>query len=179
MEYCVVPGLILGCLAPEVLFSHSSVCQYFRVWFIIPFLCHGVKICEEVLARTRATSTSSISDREDRGSACLHSSTQATSRGTVVPSQCLLNISSNEWLALSRPWGPPPRILQRSAGRWSANSFNQRLAPEMLVNSDLAVTFQPLCTQIITSDCKGVAGAGGDLLGSQKDLFSIVGHDFN
>lgn len=49
MEYCVVPGLV-RCLAPEVLFSHSSVCQYFRVWFIIPFLCHRVKICEKVLA---------------------------------------------------------------------------------------------------------------------------------
>lgn len=49
-----------------------------------------------------------------------------------------------------------PRILLPSSERWSANSFNQRVAPEMLVNSDLAVTFQPLCTQIITSDCKGI-----------------------
>lgn len=44
----------------------------------------------------------------------------------------------------------------------------------MLVNSDLAVTFQPLCTQIIRSDCKGVVGVEGIFRGSQKDLFSIV-----
>lgn len=78
-------------------------------------------------------------------------STQATSRGTVV----VADISPDERLALSRLWGPSPRILLPSSERWSANSFNQRGAREMLVNSDLAVTFQPPREQIITSDWRG------------------------
>lgn len=39
-----LPELILGCLAPEAVFAHSRVHQYFRFCFITPFLCHGVKI---------------------------------------------------------------------------------------------------------------------------------------
>lgn len=122
------------------------------------------------------THVASTRDCEDCGSAGLCGSARATGRGTALVAECLLNTNPNEWLALSRLWGPSPRILQRPSERWSANSFNQPVAPEMLVNSDLAVTFQPLCTQIITPDCKGdsAGGGGGALLESQKDLVCLL-----
>lgn len=85
--------------------------------------------CSSTWLCFRVAAVANIDDCE-----LLNSRYHLNSFGTLV------SISGSQ----SGAWGPP-EVLQWSTGRWRAHSFNQWLAPKMLVKSNLAVTFQLQC----------------------------------